>query len=64
VTARDRAKDLFLAAALEADGDAPRLWVVVDAVGGSVCGVCREPVESEPCQAHQPAAWARMEAER
>ena len=25
------------------------MWVVIDAVGGSICRECGEPVESEPC---------------
>lgn len=41
------------------EGDAPSEWVVIYGMGGWVCGRCREPVESEPCRVHQPAAYAR-----
>lgn len=38
--------------------DARDLWVVADGMGGFVCEVCGTPVESEPCEEHQPEASA------
>lgn len=43
--------------------DAPDVWDDTTAPGGNVCAACREPVETQPCRAHQPLAWARMEGE-
>jgi hypothetical protein len=40
--------------------DAPDVWAADVAPGGYVCGVCRTPVESEPCPTHQPRATARL----
>lgn len=45
------------------DGDALDVWSREVAPGGMVCAVCGMPTESEPCEEHQPAAWARMEGE-
>ncbi len=28
--------------------------------GGYVCAACGQPTESEPCEEHQPIAWADM----
>lgn len=39
--------------------DAPDQWVVINGLGGYVCSTCGDPVESEPCPEHQPAAYAR-----
>ena len=38
--------------------DAPCVWDDSVAPGGFVCGLCRLPVESEPCREHQPGAFA------
>lgn len=38
--------------------DAADQWVVINLVGGYVCSVCGDPVESEPCKEHQPNAYA------
>lgn len=37
------------------EGDSPDVWVVIDGMGGFVCGGtdCGESVESEPCPRHQ-----------
>jgi hypothetical protein len=37
--------------------DAPSVWDASCAPGGDVCSVCRIPVESEPCAAHQTRAY-------
>ncbi|MDR6868476.1 hypothetical protein J2Y69_003092 [Microbacterium resistens] len=45
--------------------DAPDEWIVSYGMGGYVCSVCGDPVESEPCPLHQPEAHARcMDADR
>jgi hypothetical protein len=31
-----------------------------DPIGGFVCAECGTPTESEPCETHQPAAYAAM----
>ena len=41
--------------------DAPCVWDDSVAPGGFVCGVCRLPVESEPCRKHQPGAFAESQ---
>lgn len=40
--------------------DAPDVWSDAWPPGGWVCETCGTPTESEPCQAHQPAAWEAM----
>jgi hypothetical protein len=43
--------------------DAPDQHVYIndlDPIGGWVCAECGTPTESEPCEDHQPAAYARM----
>lgn len=35
---------------------------VGDEIGGYVCSACDMPVESEPCEQHQPTAYARCNA--
>lgn len=45
------------------EADAPDMHVYAhefDPIGGYVCSACGVPVESEPCQEHQPAAYARF----
>lgn len=37
--------------------DAPSVWDGAIPPGGSVCGECGVPVESEPCLKHQPLAY-------
>lgn len=39
--------------------DAPDEWILTDGglMGGYVCSWCGTPVESEPCQEHQKAAF-------
>lgn len=37
--------------------DAPEEWVVFNGMGGYICSVCGTPVESEPCEEHQPHAY-------
>lgn len=39
--------------------DAPDEWVVYNGMGGYICSVCGDPVESEPCPEHKPDAYAR-----
>lgn len=39
--------------------DAVDEWIVINGMGGYVCGDCGIPVESEPCEAHQPTKYAR-----
>jgi len=41
-------------------GDAPDEWDATLPPGGYVCSVCKTPVESEPCQEHQPIAYGRI----
>lgn len=43
--------------------DAVDEWILTDGglMGGYVCSVCAEPVESEPCREHQPDAYERAE---
>lgn len=40
--------------------DASSRWVLIDDVGGYVCGKCGTPTESEPCSEHQPREYARI----
>lgn len=40
--------------------DAPDQWIVINGMGGYICSVCGDPVESEPCLIHQPNAYARI----
>lgn len=40
--------------------DAPDVWSAEWPPGGYVCKVCGTPTESEPCQDHQPHAYAAM----
>lgn len=39
--------------------DAPDEFIELNGMGGFVCSVCGVPVESEPCEIHQPDAYAR-----
>jgi len=39
--------------------DAEDEWIVINGMGGYVCAECGMPVESEPCEAHQPTKYAR-----
>ena len=39
--------------------DAADEWIVINGMGGYVCAECGMPVESEPCEAHQPTKYAR-----
>lgn len=46
------------------DDDAPDMHIYInefDPIGGMVCSECGMPTESEPCEEHQPKAWAAME---
>ena len=40
--------------------DAPDKLIFINGMGGYVCSVCEMPVESEPCQEHQPDEYARI----
>ena len=40
--------------------DAADEWIVINGMGGYVCSACGMPVESEPCQEHQPEAFAKL----
>lgn len=40
-------------------GDEPDVWHN----GGWVCRSCGQPTETEPCEQHQPTAWAELEAD-
>lgn len=42
-------------------GDAPSVWDPTVPPGGHVCGACGMPVESVPCEEHQPGAWAAVD---
>lgn len=60
---RDGVEDLVreLAEAHEAtDQDVDDKWVTVVGIGGLVCSACETPVESEPCELHQPHAYANQ----
>lgn len=39
--------------------DAPDELIVINGMGGYVCSACGVPVEAEPCDIHQPDAYAR-----
>lgn len=39
--------------------DAADEWIVIHGMGGYVCSVCGDPVESEPCIEHQRHAHAK-----
>lgn len=40
--------------------DVPHIWDGTIPPGGYVCSICGTPVESEPCQQHQGAAYGSM----
>lgn len=40
--------------------EAQSIWDDSWPPGGYVCAACSTPTESEPCQDHQPIAWAAM----
>jgi predicted transcriptional regulator len=42
-------------------GDAPSIFDSSCAPGGMVCSACGTPVESQPCQEHQPRAWEAID---
>jgi hypothetical protein len=41
--------------------DARNVWDPAVPPGGFVCSVCGWPTESEPCQEHQPIAYAEVD---
>lgn len=55
--------DLLASGLVKDNGDAPDEWVLDPSglMGGYVCSVCKTPVESEPCEEHQPRKYAGIE---
>lgn len=53
--------DLEATPAPPADAESMHVYAhEFDPIGGWVCSECGTPTESEPCQEHQPAAYAAM----
>lgn len=64
VAITDRAEAVLVGLGWEKP-DAPDKHILLpwgDPIGGFVCSVCDTPVESEPCEEHQPVAYARCNA--
>lgn len=59
-TSADLLKDGFKARVIHwGQADAPDKWININGMQGTVCGVCEDPTESEPCAEHQPDAYKR-----
>lgn len=52
--------DSIVIARRDFEKDAAAEWVVHYGIGGWVCSECGMPVESEPCEEHQPLAYGAM----